>query len=143
MPYTSTPLMIDRVGEGMLIALTDRGEVPLGVIDATVMARAMADADAVINGYLAGRYVLPLAATPALIADIAAAVTLWKLHVTSPEDKIKADYDAAIKTLRDIASGVIRVPDVAGVEPASSGASGVQIVDRERPFTAENMKGFI
>ncbi len=143
MAYTSTPLMIDRVGEGMLIALTDRGEVPLGVIDTVVMTRAMADADAVINGYLAGRYVLPLAGTPALIADIAAAVTLWKLHVTSPEDKIKADYDAAIKTLRDIASGMIRMPDAAGVEPASSGASGVQVVDRERPFTADDMKGFI
>ena len=61
MPYTSTPLMIARVGEGMLIALTDRGEVPLGVIDAAVMARAMADADEQINGYLMGRYTLPLA----------------------------------------------------------------------------------
>ena len=143
MPYTSLPLMIDRVGQAMLIALTDRGDIPVGVIDAVVMARALADADAVINGYLAGRYVLPLAITPALIADIAAAVTLWKLHVTSPEDKIKADYDAAIKTLRDIAQGVVRVPDAAGLEPAASGASGVQIVDRERPFSADNMKGFI
>ena len=143
MPYTSLPLMIDRVGQAMLIALTDRGDIPVGVIDAVVMARALADADAVINGYLAGRYVLPLAITPALIADIAAAVTLWKLHVTSPEDKIKADYHAAIKTLRDIAQGVVRVPDAAGLEPAASGASGVQIVDRERPFSADNMKGFI
>ena len=143
MPYTSTPLMIARVGEGMLIALTDRGEVPLGVIDASVMARAMADADEQINGYLMGRYTLPLAVSSGLIADIAGAITLWKLHVTSPEDKIKADYDAAIKSLRDIAQGVIRIPNAAGLEPASSGASGVQIVDRERPFTADNMKGFI
>lgn len=143
MAYTSTPLMIARVGAGLLIALTDRGDVPLGVIDAAVMAQAMADADEQINGYLMGRYALPLAVSSGLIADIAGAITLWKLHVTSPEDKIKADYDAAIKTLRDIAQGIIRIPNAAGVEPVSSGAQGVQVVDRERPFTAETMKGFI
>ncbi len=143
MTYATTQSMTDRVGDAMLVMLTDRGETPLNVIDATVMARALADADAVIDGYLAARYVLPLAATPALIADIAGAIALWKLHVTSPEDKVKSDYDAAIKTLRDIASGLIRVPDAAGVQPASSGDQGVAITDRERPFTADNMKGWI
>jgi phage gp36-like protein len=143
MTYATIQSMTDRVGDAMLVMLTDRGETALGVIDSVVMARALADADAVIDGYLAARYVLPLAATPALIADIAGAITLWKLHVTSPEDKVKSDYDAAIKTLRDIASGLIRVPDAAGAQPASSGDQGVTITDRERPFTADNMKGWI
>ena len=79
----------------------------------------------------------------ALIADLAQAITLWKLHTTTPEDKVKADYDAAIKTLRDIAQGVIRIPDAAGVDATPSGAQGVQFIDRERPFTPENMTGFI
>ena len=74
---------------------------------------------------------------------LAQAITLWKLHTTTPEDKVKADYDAAIKTLRDIAQGVIRIPDAAGVDATPSGAQGVQFIDRERPFTPENMTGFI
>lgn len=143
MTYATLQLLTDRVGEAMLVALTDRGEVPLGVVDAVVVNRALADADAMINGYLAGRYTLPLAVTPALIADVAGAVALWKLHVTEPEAKIKADYDAAIRTLRDIAQGVISIPDATGLAPASSGASGVQYIDRDRPFTPESMTGFI
>jgi phage gp36-like protein len=143
MTYASLAQLIDRVGEPMLIDLTDRGEVATGAIVVAVVDRALADADALIDGYLAARYQLPLAVTPALITDVAQAVALWKLHVTTPEDKIKLDYDAALKTLREIAQGLIRLPDAQGLEPASSGASGVIVTDRERPFTADNMKGFI
>lgn len=142
MPYATLQQLTDRFGESMLIALTDRGPVELGAIDTVIVDRAQQDADAMINGYLAGRY-QPLVTVPALISDIAASIVIWKLHVTTPEDKIKADYDAALRTLRDIASGLVRIPDAAGLEPASSGASGVIVTDRDRPFTADNMTGFI
>ena len=142
MAYATLQQLIDRFGESMLIALTDRGPVELGAIDTVIVDRAQQDADAMINGYLAGRY-QPLVTVPALISDIAASIVIWKLHVTTPEDKIKADYDAALRTLRDIASGLVRIPDAAGLEPASSGASGVIVTDRDRPFTAGNMTGFI
>jgi phage gp36-like protein len=142
MAYATLQQLIDRFGEAMLIALTDRGPVEQGAIDTAVVDRAALDADAMINGYLAGRY-QPLVTVPALIADIASAIMIWKLHITTPEDKIKADYDAALRTLRDIASGLIRIPDAAGLEPASSGASGVVVTDRDRPFSADNMTGFI
>jgi len=142
MPYATQAQLIDRFGEGRLIALTDRAPIPLGVIDAAVMARALADTDAVIDGYLAGRYALPLAATPALVADVAQAIALWKLHTSEPEAKVKADHDAAMRTLREIAQGIVQL-SVAGIEPAASGNSGVQITDRDREFTADNMRGFI
>lgn len=143
MTYATQQNLIDRVGEAMMVALTDRGAVPLGGIDAAVVARALAEADAVVDGYLAARYRLPLATVPALLSDLATSIALWKLHATTPEDKVKADYDAAIKSLRDIATGVLRIPDAAGIEAEVSGAAGVEVVDRERPFTAENMAGFI
>ena len=44
--------------------------------------------------------------------------------------------------LKDIGNGAIRI-QAAGIEPASSDAQGVQIIDRERPFTEASMKGFI
>ena len=143
MAYATQQMLTDRVGEPMLILLTDRAAVPTGLVDAETLARAQADADAMIDGYLAGRYTLPLSGVPALVADIAQAVTLWKLHTSEPEAKIKADYEDALKRLRDIAQGVIRLVDVAGVQSPSSGAEGVQITDRDRPFTEANMKGFI
>ena len=143
MPYCTQSQLVERFGEAMLVALTDRADVPTGAVSAAVVTRGIAEADAMIDGYLGGRYALPLAATPALIANLSQVITLWILHLSEPEAKVKADHDAAMRSLRDIAQGVIRIPDAAGIEPVSSGASGVQIVDRERPFTEGNMKGFI
>lgn len=71
MPYATQQMLTDRVGGPMLILLTDRAAVPQGVIDLGTLARAQADADAMVDGYLAGRYTLPLATVPALVADIA------------------------------------------------------------------------
>lgn len=142
MPYCTQAQLTDRFGLARLIALTDRAAIPLGVIDQAVVSRALADTDAVIDGFLFGRYALPLAETPALVTDLAQAIALWKLHATEPEAKVKADYEAAMRLLREIAQGVVQL-SVAGLEPASSGDGGVQITDRDREFTAENMRGFI
>lgn len=142
MTYCTQDQLTDRYGERALIALTDRAETATGAIDADVVARALADTDAQIDGYLAGRYALPLATTPVLVADIAQVIAFWKLHVYDPDPKVRKDYDDALKMLRDIADGRVRLA-VAGVEPEVSGSDGVQITDRERPLTAENLKGFI
>ncbi len=143
MPYASAQAIQDRIGLSALIMLTDRGEVPTGQVGAAVLARAQADADAVIDGYLGGRYRLPLATVPAMVADIALAITAWKLHVTEPEAKTRADYQDALRTLRDIASGVIVLTDLAGLLPEGRDGRGVEVTDRARPFTAENLRGFV
>ena len=142
MAYTTLAKLTERYGERMLIALTDRGEIANGAIDTVVVDSAITGAEAMIDGYLAARYSLPLTATPRLIEELAEAIAIWKLHVSDAEPKIEKDYDAAIRTLKDIASGTIRL-DVAGAEPAGTGGTGVRITDRERPLTADNLKGFI
>lgn len=142
MPYASLEQLTDRYGESMLISLTDRGDVATGAIDTDVIDRVLSDADAQIDGYLKARYKLPLAATPPLIADLAQVIACWKLHRFDPPQKVKDDYNEAIRSLKDISRGLM-VLDVAGLEPESSGASGVQITDRERPLSADQMKGFI
>jgi phage gp36-like protein len=143
MAYATLQQLIDRVGEAMLVALTDRAEVPVNAIDTAVLARAQADADALVNGFLAQRYVTPVTTPPPLIVDLAAAITLWKLHGTEPEAKIKADYDDAMRRLKDIQTGTIILTDLAGIEPAAKPSNGVTITDRERPFTPENLTSFI
>lgn len=142
MTYATQTQLSDRYGTRMLVALTDRGETATGVVDTDVVAHALADSDAQIDGYLAARYSLPLAATPALVSDLAQVIAIWKLHPYSPDDKIRKDYDDALRVLRDIADGRVKL-DLAGIEPAGSGAGGVTITDRERPLTADNLKGFI
>lgn len=142
MPYATSDQLIERFGERMLVDLSDRADPPAGAIDAGVVARALADTDAVIDGYLAGRYALPLSETPPQLVDLALGIAIYKLHRYAPDDKIKADYDGAMKSLAQIAAGTIRLP-AAGVEPAGSTGSGVETVDRERDLTPEGMRGFI
>lgn len=142
MTYTTQAQLTERYGAAMLVNLTDRAAVATGTIDGVVIDRALADTDAMIDGYLAARYILPLASVPPLVADLAMQIAIYKLHVNEPDPKIAKDYDLALKMLRDISSGTVRL-GVAGVEPASSGASGVVVTDRERPFTEASMKGFI
>jgi phage gp36-like protein len=121
---------------------TDRAAPPAGMVDAAVVDRALADTDAMIDGFVAARYRLPLAEVPSLLADLAQAIAIWKLHRYAPDPKIEADYRDARRTLEAIAAGGVRLP-VAGIEPAGTGGSGARITDRERPFTEANLKGFI
>ncbi len=142
MTYATLDQLTTRFGEVMLLQLTDRASPPAGAIDEDVVAQALSETDAAIDGYLAGRYALPLAVTPALLVPIALAIAIYRLHPYSPEDKITADYKAAIADLDRIAKGTIRLP-VAGLEPQGAASSGVVTIDRERDFTPENMRGLI
>lgn len=142
MSYIALQQLVDRYGERLLIQLTDRDTPASGVIDEAVVARALTDTDAVIDGYLAGRYALPLTETPPLVADLALAIAIYKLHPYAADPKIEQDYKDAIASLTRISTGVIKLP-VAGVEPASSGSAGVEAIDRERPLTPESLQGFI
>ena len=142
MTYATLGHLLERFGERMLVQLTDRGSPATGEVDEDVVAAQLANTDAVIDGFLLGRYALPLAETPPLLVDLAQVIAIYKLHPFEPDAKIEKDYRDALATLDRIATGKVRLP-VAGVEPPSSGASGVQTIDRERDMTPENMRGFI
>lgn len=142
MPYCTLEQLTDRFGERLLLQVTDRASPPAGTIDADVVARAIADTDAVIDGYLAGRYALPIEVTPPLLVDLALAISIYKLHPFAPDPKIEKDYNDALKQLLQIAKGDVRLP-LEGAELDAIGNSGVVTNDRERPFTEENLTGFI
>lgn len=142
MTYASAQQLEDKFGIRLLVDLTDRADPPAGEADADVLGRALADADAVIDGYLAARYQLPLETVPPLVSDIASAIAIYKLHTFSPDPKIEEDHKYALRTLELIARGTVRLP-VAGIEPKGTGGTTARVTDRERNLTQDNMKGFI
>lgn len=142
MSYASQADLVDRYGEDALIDLTDRADPPAGAIDAGVVTRALDDTDALIDGYLKGRYKLPLASPPPLLRDLAEQIAIYKLHRNQAADKIANDYQGALKVLAQIAAGTVRL-DVAGVEPEASGTAQVRTADRDRDMTPCNLKGFV
>lgn len=142
MAYCTLAELTDRYGLNLLVSLSDRADVPTGLVDTDVIDQAIADADDLIDGYLAARYSLPLAATPGLVRNLSLVLTGWNLHRFDAPEKLKADYAEAIRTLKSIAQGIVTL-DVGGVTPEGSGNDGVRITDRDRPLTADKLKGFI
>lgn len=143
MPYATLAILTARYGTAALIAQTDRAVVPTGAIDSAVVARALADADAVIDGYVGKKFNLPLSVTSPLLEDLAAKIAFWNLHVTMPDEKVKLDYQEALRQLREIAAGTIGIPGATGTEPEGTGSSGAAFTDRDRPFDPDKMTGFI
>lgn len=142
MPYCTVEQLTERYGEALLVSLSDRGEVATGAVDADLFARAIASADALIDGYLAARYALPLASTPAIVADLSQRVSIYYAHGQTASEKIRDDYKEALRQLQQISAGTMRL-DLAGVEPAAAGSGAVIASSPERPLSAGTMKGFI
>lgn len=140
--YTTQSDLEERYGTQFLIQLTDRADTPTGAIDADVVTRAIAQTEGLIDGYLAGRYALPLATVPDPIPAIAAQIAIYVLHVYEPNAKITRDYEMAIKDLDRISKGAIQLA-AEGVAAETTGGGGAQLTDRERPFTETTMRGFI
>lgn len=118
MPYASQSDMIARFGEREVIALTDRDN--LGMIDAAVLAGALAEADAEIDPYLAPRHRLPLASVPKIVTGFACDIARYRLcgaSVTLTDD-IRDRYRDAIRFFEQVAKGVIGLGLDAANNPA-------------------------
>ena len=143
MSYCTLAQLTERYGATMLVQLSDRGgdEAPEEA-DAELFDRAIADADALIDGYLRKRYALPLPALPRLVTDLSLRIAIYYAHGQVVTDKVRDDYRDALKTLEKIAQGLVEL-DLDGAEPPASGASEVRTNEPHRPFSADTMKGYI
>jgi phage gp36-like protein len=140
--YTDLDQLTDRFGSKMLVNLTDRSDPRTDAVDTDIVDRALADTQAVIDGHLVGKYALPITDVPPLIAELAATIAIYKLHIYTPDEKIGDDYKQALRSLESIAKGTIKL-SIEGAPAAAGQSSGARLTDRKRPMTAANMTGFI
>lgn len=142
MAYCTLAQLENRYSRRFLISLSDREDVSSGMIDEDLFARAISDADALIDGYLAVKYRLPLSSVPEVVVDLSQRVSIYYAHSDVASDKITKDYEIALRQLKDISKGDMNLT-AEGVETEASGASEIRTNDPERPMTAKTMKGFI
>jgi phage gp36-like protein len=107
--YATQQDMTDRYGEPRILQLTDREDPPAGVIDATLLQRRLDDATAVIDGYLVGRYALPLTVAPAILKVHCCSLTMYTLLGESADKDSAAAQDKrdALAYLEKVARGDI------------------------------------
>ncbi len=124
-----------------LVRLTDDGG--LGIVDTAVVDAVLDAASLEIDGYLGGRYTLPLAQPPAILAKLCVDIAGYLLHIR--RDEVPADYwtrqyDNAVAFLRRVADG--RISLGAG-DPEGTGAGGrPQFSGPDRQMSRDALKGW-
>lgn len=142
MPYATQQDMEDRFGADEIRRISDYADPPTGEIDPVVVAKALADASAEIDGYLIGRYALPLASPfPAPLVTACEDIARFRMHRHLAGDDIKDAYKNAIARMREIAQGLFKL-DVPAALPATDGADEVLTSGPDRMFSDRSMRGY-
>jgi phage gp36-like protein len=143
MSYAVKQDMIDRFGEAELIKLTDRDYPATPVINDTVLNAALADAEAEINSYLSGRYILPLTHTPAVLVRIACDIARHRLWVIDPApEQVAKRFRDAIAFLTSVAEGTSGIGVDTALEKPTIAAGKILVDAPDQIFTTELLKGY-
>lgn len=120
--YSSLNDIKKSISESEIVNLTD--DNANGYIDETVVNECLSKADELINGYLRGKYLLPIVNVPSLIKNISVELAIYYLYSrrfrTDIPESIEKIYKAQVKILEQIQKGFI----VLGIE--SQSVDGVQ-----------------
>ncbi|HWH86352.1 MAG TPA: phage protein Gp36 family protein [Pseudomonas sp.] len=165
MAYISVSDLLDRYGTEEILQRTDKTELvseelmeaavagedlsgyppeeQAAVADAIRLAEIAAnDATDLINGYIAGRYQLPLMPVPGVLIRLCSEVARYNLYDDAPTEAIQDRKTATLKTLRDIADGRLSLgADKLGAAPQT--AQSAVMVSDGRVFGRESTGGFI
>lgn len=133
MAFATARDMVERFGEGEVIALTDRARV--GEVDAGLLENALDEASAEVEGYLAQRYALPLAVVPRLLKGLCCDIARYRLSGAEvvETDPVRTRYRDAVRTLEAIGAGKLAL----GLDPAgqsAQAASGARVIEGRRSF---------
>lgn len=135
MAYATLADIRERLPEESLVNLTDDSDS--GQVDEAVVARAIADADAEIEGYLARRHKLPVSPVPNLVRKVSVELAIYHLHSRrggAPEEW-RTRYEDARRLLENIARGLVSlgltVDDGKPADGAAQASSAPRIFSRD------------
>ena len=141
MAYCEQADLLDRIHEDELIQLTDDDDA--GAVDADVVAEAIADADAEIDGYCGKRYTVPFTTVPALVKKYSRDIAIYNLYqrrLGAPEQR-RRDYDNAIAFLKNVAKGLASLGED-DPDGTPTQTDRPQITSNTRVFSRGNMSGW-
>lgn len=134
--YATLADMISRFGEEQLVQLTDR--LSNGVIDEAVINQAISDASALVDGYLSGRYPVPLSPAPAILVGYACDLARYNLFPDANLDDsntVRIRQRDAIRFLELVGQGKLSL----GKTPVAT-ASLPQFGESQKVFSRDERK---
>lgn len=142
MPYATSDDLVIRFGEQQLLLLADRDGDQ--VIDAAVVDPKIADASAIVDMHVRGRYGVPLEPVPREITGIVCDLVRRALYGDAtevPESVLSADK-AARDLLKLIADGKVQLDTAPAPATDTGGALEVETAGPAPFFTDDSLKGF-
>jgi len=106
MAYCSLEDLKKALPEASLIQLTD--DESLGAVNEERVSEAISKADGEIDGYIGGRYSVPLSTVPDVIRRCSVSIAVYLLYTRTMEDvpdTRRGDYKDALRILERIQDG--------------------------------------
>ena len=136
MSYTNRLELEAAYGADEILQLTDRDQD--GEPDSDFIASAIRRTDGLIDGYLMGRYTLPLTPVPLVLTAYACDIARYFLYEDAAQEYVRQTYEDALRWLRDVAAGKVILKPEDG--PLAAGSP--QAFAPERVFTRTTLTGF-
>ena len=140
MAYCTSDDIKKIINEDVLTQLTD--DENLGVIGAEKVDEAIANADSMVDGYAASRYLTPFSPVPRLIHIISIDIAIYNLYSRRenvPEIREKR-YKDAVKLLDRLADGKLTIGEVDQPVVESSGV--IKTTTRPKLFGRETLENY-
>ena len=122
MPYATEQDLVDLHGANLIDRLADiSGD---GVRDAAKIARALETASDMIDGYISGRYTLPLTKASGVLRDCCVSIAVYRM-ANNPgllADDMRERFKDAVKFLEHVAAGKANLGGIPSTSVAVPGA---------------------
>ncbi|WP_143869883.1 gp436 family protein [Catenovulum sediminis] len=138
--YATLVDMVARFGEDELILLAQRDDSSVEFDE--VVNQALQDATAEINGYIAGRYTLPLAQTPEVLKRNCCDIARYLLSDDRAPEQVEKRYQATIQFLRSVGKGELSL-GLSNNQPSENVGTVAVIMSDGHTFSRQKSKGFI
>lgn len=142
--YATVDEMIARFGAKQMIRLSRPDDRTAVAVDETKVNKALVDATGVIDGYVRGRYLVPIATPPSEVVRAACILARYDLaqgEGTDPSDEMSKGRKDIITWLENIAKELINL-DVPVAETAGPAVgSGPRMSDRPRLLNNCSLRG--
>ena len=137
MDYCTSDDIEIQIGKNSLVQLTNDDNTQQ-TVDSVVVEEALIYSSTLIDGYLRGKYNLPLNTQFPLLSVIAIDICIYRLYsrriYTDMPETISENYKNAIRTLEQLKKGVITLETSESTEVKTSGEYRTNKTELDRIF---------
>ena len=137
MDYCTSDDIEIQIGKNSLVQLTNDDNIQQ-TVDSVVVEEALIYSSTLIDGYLRGKYNLPLNTQFPLLRVIAIDICIYRLYsrriYTDMPETISENYKNAIRTLEQLKKGVITLETSENTEVKTSGEYRTNKTELDRIF---------